>query len=133
MKNTWLYSDHSFFVFRNIIEQVADHVMVTDKNGFIEYVNPAFEKTTGYSKEEVLGKNPRILQSGKQSLEYYQELWRTILAGKVFYARTVNKKKNGELYVADQTVSPILTSLKRSLILYLFGRILQKSSGWKND
>ena len=46
MKNTWLYSEHSFFIFRNIIDQVADHVMVTDKNGFIEYVNPAFEKTT---------------------------------------------------------------------------------------
>ena len=112
MKETWLYSDHSYFVFRNIIEQVADHVMVTDKNGFIEYVNPAFEKTTGYSKEEVLGQNPRFLKSGKQSLEYYQSLWRTILAGHVFYAKTVNKKKNGELYVADQTVSPMFNQFK---------------------
>jgi len=112
MKNAWLYADHSFFVFRNIIEQVADHVMVTDKNGFIEYVNPAFERTTGYSKEEVLGKNPRILQSGKQPLEYYQNLWRTILAGKVFYSRTINKKKNGQLYAADQTISPVLNESK---------------------
>lgn len=112
MKNAWLYSDRDLFVFRNIIEQVADHVMVTDKNGFIEYVNPAFEKTTGYSKEEVLGKNPRILQSGKQPLEYYQELWRTILAGRVFHSRTINKKKNGQLYVADQTISPILNETK---------------------
>ncbi len=112
MNNTWLYSDQSFFVFRNIIEQVADHVMVTDKNGFIEYVNPAFEKTTGYFKEEVLGKNPRLLKSGKQSLEYYQLLWRTILAGKVFYARTINKKKNGEFYADDQTVSPIFNESK---------------------
>lgn len=108
MKNAWLTSDLGFFVFRNIIEQIADHVMVTDKQGFIEYVNPAFEKTTGYSKQEVLGKNPRVLQSGKQSAAYYRSLWETILAGKVFYAKTINKKKNGELYVADQTVSPIL-------------------------
>jgi len=112
MKNSWLCSEHKSFVFHNIIDQVADHVMVTDRQGFIEYVNPAFEKTTGYSKEEVLGKNPRILHSGKQPLEYYQNLWRTILAGKVFYARTVNKKKNGELYVADQTISPIFHEFK---------------------
>jgi len=114
MKNTWLYSDQSYVVFHNIIEQVADHVMVTDKNGVIEYVNPAFEKTTGYSKEEVLGKNPRILQSGKQPLEYYQELWGTILAGKVFSTRTINKKKNGDLYVADQTISPVLNEFKET-------------------
>jgi diguanylate cyclase (GGDEF)-like protein/PAS domain S-box-containing protein len=112
MQTTWLYADQSFFVFRNIIDQVADHVMVTDKNGFIEYVNPAFEISTGYSKEEVLGKNPRFLKSGKESLESYQLLWRTILAGKVFHARIINKKKNGELYVADQTVSPILNESK---------------------
>ena len=112
MQNTWLYSDQSFFVFRNIIEQVADHVMVTDKHGIIEYVNPSFEKTTGYSKEEVLGMNPRILKSGKQPLEYYRELWATILAGKVFHAKTTNKKKNGQLYVAEQTVSPIINEFK---------------------
>jgi diguanylate cyclase (GGDEF)-like protein/PAS domain S-box-containing protein len=107
MHNAWLYSDQSFFVFRNMIEQAADLVLVTDKNGFIEYVNPSFEKATGYSKEEVLGQNPRILQSGKQSLSHYQDLWSTILAGKVFHSRMVNRKKNGELYVADQTISPI--------------------------
>lgn len=112
MKNTWDSSSSDSLVFHNVIEQVADHVMVTDKQGFIEYVNPAFEKTTGYSKEEVLGKNPRILQSGKQSIEYYQALWGTILAGNVFYARTINKKKNGQLYVADQTVSPIFNEAK---------------------
>jgi len=112
MKNMWLYSENNFFVFRSIIEQVADHVMVTDRNGVIEYVNPAFEKTTGYSKEEVLGKNPRILHSGKQPLGYYQDLWGTILAGNIFYSRTINKKKNGQLYVADQTVSPIINEFK---------------------
>ena len=112
MQYTWLYSEHSFYVFRDILDQVADHVMVTDKNGLIEYVNPAFEKTTGYGKEEVLGKNPRILKSGQQSPEYYQSLWQTILGGEVFYAKTLNKKKNGELYVAEQTVSPIFNQFQ---------------------
>ena len=107
MKNTWMSSDLGFFVFRNIVEQVADHIMVTDKQGFIEYVNPAFERTTGWTSKEVLGQNPRFLQSGQQSIEYYRSLWGTILSGKVFYAHTINKKKNGQLYVADQTVSPI--------------------------
>ena len=123
MKDTWLYSDHSFFVFRNIIEQVADHVMVTDKQGFIEYVNPIFERTTGYVKAEVLGKNPKILQSGRQPLSYYQELWRTILSGKVFSARTINKKKNGDLYVADQIISPIINQ---------FNEITHFVSIWKD-
>jgi len=119
---TMVYSDQSFFIFRNIIEQAADHVMVTDKNGFIEYVNPAFEKTTGYSKEEVLGHNPRFLKSGKQSPEYYQSLWGTILAGKVFYAKTINKKKNGEFYVADQTISPILNESKETTHFVSIGK-----------
>src|ERR1035441_962866 len=112
MQNTWLYSEQSFFVFRNILDQVADHVMVTDKNGLVEYVNPSFEKTTGFSKEEVLGQNPRFLKSDKHPLEFYQSFWRTIAAGEVFYARVINKKKNGQLYVADQTVSPIVNEFK---------------------
>ena len=112
MKRTWLSSNKIISVFRNIVDQVADHVMVTDKNGTIEYVNPAFEKTTGFTKEEVIGKNPRILKSDKQSLEYYQTLWSTILAGKVFSAKPVNKKKNGAFYVVDQTISPIFNENK---------------------
>lgn len=107
MKKTWLSSNKVISVFRNIVDQLADHVMVTDQNGLIEYVNPAFEKTTGYSKDEVLGKNPRILKSGKQSLAYYESLWTTILAGRVFCGKPVNKKKNGQLFVVDQTISPI--------------------------
>lgn len=94
-------------VFRNAVEQTADHVMITDKKGLIQYVNPAFEKTTGYARGEVLGKTPKILQSGKQGREYYQKLWDTILSGRIFHAETINKAKNGKFYVADQTISPI--------------------------
>ncbi len=100
--------EEDLVILKNAIGQTADHVMITDKEGIIQYVNPAFEKTTGYSKQEVLGKTPKILQSGKQTREYYQRLWDTILVGKIFYASTINKKKNGELYVADQTISPVM-------------------------
>ena len=59
-------------ILKNAIEQTADHVMITNKEGIIQYINPAFEKTTGYGKQEALGKTPQILQSGKQTREYYQ-------------------------------------------------------------
>jgi len=89
------------------IEQTGDNVMITDKASIIQYVNPAFQKTTGYSKAEVLGKTPKILQSGKHGKEYYDELWSTILSGKIFRSQTTNKNKKGKLYIADQTISPI--------------------------
>jgi two-component system, cell cycle sensor histidine kinase and response regulator CckA len=89
------------------VEQSPDMVMVTDEHGTIEYVNPAFESLTGYTHEEVYGKSPRILKSGEQGPEVYQELWQTILAGKVYRGILVNRKKNGELYHAEQSISPV--------------------------
>jgi sigma-B regulation protein RsbU (phosphoserine phosphatase) len=89
------------------VEQTADSVLITDVRGTIEYVNPAFEATTGYSRAEVLGRNPNILKSGLQSPEYYRELWATILAGEPFRGHTVNRKKNGELYHAEQTITAV--------------------------
>lgn len=92
---------------RTTVQQTADHVMITDTAGKILYVNQAFQETTGYSREEILLKNPKVLQSGKHGKEYYERLWSTILAGKVFYAQTTNKNKNGQLYIADQSITPI--------------------------
>jgi PAS domain S-box-containing protein len=89
------------------VEQTADSVLITDVRGTIEYVNPAFEATTGYSSAEALGRNPNILKSGLQSPEYYRELWATILSGEPFRGQTVNRKKNGELYHAEQTITGI--------------------------
>lgn len=89
------------------VEQTADNVVITDKDGIIEYVNPAFEETTGYAKEEVLGKTPRILKSGHHKANFYQTLWETILSGKPFKHVLTNKKKNGELFYADQTITPL--------------------------
>jgi PAS domain S-box-containing protein len=89
------------------IEQTADSVLITDRHGTIGYVNPAFEATTGYSRAEAVGRRPNILKSGAQDPEYYRELWATILRGEPFRGTTVNRKKDGELYHADQTITAI--------------------------
>ncbi len=89
------------------VEQTAEHIVITDKDGHIEYVNPAFENTTGYARDEVLGKTPRVLKSGKHPDEFYVAMWNEILSGKTFRANITNKKKDGTFYYADQTVTPI--------------------------
>ncbi|HKU24203.1 MAG TPA: ATP-binding protein, partial [Candidatus Sulfotelmatobacter sp.] len=89
------------------VEQSPDLVMITDRHGTIEYVNPAFEKLTGYKKEDVYGKNPRILKSGEQGPDVYKEMWRTILAGNVFRGILINRKKNGELYYVEKSICPV--------------------------
>jgi PAS domain S-box-containing protein len=89
------------------VERTTDSVFITDEDGNIEYVNPAFEVTTGYTREEVLGCRPSILKSGLQSPEYYKELWTNVLAGNVFRGTPINKKKSGELFHAEQTITPI--------------------------
>lgn len=91
----------------SVTEQTDDSVVVTDKNGVIEYVNPAFERKTGYSKEEAIGQTPRIVKSGKQGEDFYRQLWETILRGEVFRGVLVNKKKNGDLYYEEKTITPL--------------------------
>jgi PAS domain S-box-containing protein len=89
------------------VEQSADMVMITNREGIIEYVNPAFEAMTGYSRQDAEGKTPRILKSGEQGSETYQELWNAILCGTVYRSILVNRKKNGELYYIEQSISPV--------------------------
>lgn len=89
------------------IEQTADVVMITDRNGVIEYVNPAFEQTTGYSRSEVLGKTPKLLKSDKHDEAFAERLWETILSGHVFRDVFVNCKKNGQIFYEDKTITPL--------------------------
>src|SRR3989338_8855252 len=89
------------------VRQTADIIVITDRNGNIEYVNPAFETQTGYKIEEVLGKTPRILKSGIQDKSFYERLWKTILSGEVFRGVLINKKKDGRLYYSEKTITPI--------------------------
>src|SRR5579872_4148666 len=89
------------------VEQSADTVLITDREGSIEYVNPAFEALTGYTRNEVCGKTPRVLKSGEQCSETYQEMWKTLLSGNVYRGILVNRKKNGDHYYVEESISPI--------------------------
>ena len=89
------------------VEQSPASVMITDAEGTIEYVNPRFLKLTGYTTTEAIGQNPRILKSGEQPPELYRELWETITRGERWQGQFLNKKKNGDLYWEDVSISPI--------------------------
>ena len=89
------------------VEQSASVVMITDINGNIEYVNPKFTEITGYSLEEIRGRNPRFLKSGEMRPEFYQELWQTISSGGVWRGEFHNRKKNGDLYWEWVTITSI--------------------------
>jgi PAS domain S-box-containing protein len=89
------------------VEQTADSVVITDCEGKIEYVNPAFKTMTGYSREEAVGNTPSMLKSGLHEEIYYDNLWSQIVQGGVFRGTLVNRKKSGELYWTEQTITPI--------------------------
>ena len=91
----------------NAVEQTADSVIITNKKGEIEYVNPGFEKTTGYARREVLGKKPHILKSGQHDAAFYENLWRIIRSGESYRGTIINKKKNGDLYWSQQSITPM--------------------------
>jgi sigma-B regulation protein RsbU (phosphoserine phosphatase) len=91
----------------NAVEQTADSVVITNKKGIIEYVNPAFVETTGYSQDEALGQTLRILKSGKHDKAFYKKLWKTILSGNTYHGTIINKKKNDEPYWSHQTITPM--------------------------
>jgi len=90
------------------LEAAADAMVITDRSGTIEYVNEAFIALTGYSKEEAVGQNPRILKSSWQDEAYYRGMWDTILAGNVWEGRLVNRRKDGLEYPEEMSITPVL-------------------------
>jgi len=95
------------------VEQSQVSVVITDLEGTIEYVNPTFAEVAGYSAEEVIGKNPRVLKAGIQSPEFYEKMWDTILTGDVWQGEFANQRKNGEVFWENATISPIRNSAGR--------------------
>ncbi len=92
------------------IYQCHESIMITDTSGVIVFVNPAFERSTGFSRKEAIGRKPNILKSGRQSSEFYQKLWNTILGGKIWTGELVNKKKDGSLFTEKVSISPVFDS-----------------------
>ena len=89
------------------VEHAAESIMITDTSGTIVYVNPAFERQTGYPRDEVIGRNPRILKSGAQDEGAYRTLWATLLRGETWSGELINRRKNGTLYREETNISPV--------------------------
>ena len=89
------------------VEQSPESVVITDLDGNIEYINEAFVRTSGYSREEMIGQNSRILQSGQTPRATYDELWATLLAGRAWSGQLINKRKSGEIYYEQALIAPI--------------------------
>ncbi len=90
-----------------ILESVANAVMITDCEGYITWINPAFTELTGYSEAEILGQHTRILNSKVHEQSFYENLWQTILAGKVWHGEVINRHKNGNSYYEEMTITPV--------------------------
>ena len=96
------------------LEAAANAMVITDSAGTILWVNHAFTAITGYSKDEVLGKNPHLLKSGEQGQTYYAELWATILSGKVWRGEIVNRRKDGTTYIEEMTITPVTRGVRNN-------------------
>ncbi len=101
---------------RKAVEQSANNVLITDAEGVIQYVNPAFERSSGYTREEALGCNPRLIKSDMHPTEFYRDLWTTIKSGRSWQGQLQNKRKDGTLYWESAVISPVTGD--RGEILY---------------
>lgn len=100
-------AERQLVLLNTALETAANGIIVADRDGTILWSNPAFSRMTGYSTEEIIGKNPRFLKSGKQDLKFYENLWQTILSGHVWRGEIINRRKEGNLYYEQQTITPV--------------------------
>ncbi|GMX65382.1 nitrate transporter NarK [Paenibacillus elgii] len=103
----WMYYQDRLRLATEIIENTAEAIVITDLKGTIRQVNPAFTKVTGYTQEEIVGENPRILKSGKQPSDYYAAMWKTIKEKGFWQGEIWNRRKNGDEYLQWLTISAI--------------------------
>ena len=104
--------------FSNVIHNTINPIQISDANGTMVYVNPAFEKVTGYSNKELIGKNPNILNSRKHSKEFWFSVWKHIISGKVWVGRIENRRKDGSPFFTELVISPIVDS-RGNIVGYL--------------
>ncbi|MBM4169200.1 MAG: PAS domain S-box protein [Ignavibacteria bacterium] len=96
-----------YLQFSNVIHYTINPIQITDAKGIMVYVNPAFEKASGYRKEELIGRNPRLLSSGKHSRDFWKNVWEQILSGKIWVGEIENRRKDGTAFHAELVISPI--------------------------
>ncbi len=89
------------------LQAAANAVAITDGAGAVQWVNDAFSRLTGYSADEVIGRNPRVLKSGEHPPEFYRDMWKTVLDGRVWRGEVVNRRKDGSLYTEEMTITPV--------------------------
>jgi len=111
------------------VEQAGEAILITDHNGIIEYTNPSFSRTTGYSNYEAIGNTPAIIKSGNQDTSFYTEMWNEILGGNVWQGEVIERRKDGSFYPATLTISPVQD--KAGEITNFIG-IHEDLSGFKN-
>lgn len=99
--------DHQLHLQDKALQASANAIIITDADGAIEWVNPAFTRLTGFTREEALGQNPRLLKSGHQPAEFYADMWNTILAGGSWKGEVVNRRKDGGFYIEEMTIAPV--------------------------
>lgn len=90
-----------------VVEQAADGVLITDPNGLIEYINPAFERMTGYGRAEIIGNKPSLLKSGRHDQAFYQSIWQTVTKGEIFRGTLINRRKDGDLFYEEKVITPL--------------------------
>jgi PAS domain S-box-containing protein len=101
------------------LESAANGIVITDRRGKIQWINPAFAKITGYESTEVIGEKISILKSGRQADEYYTDLWQTIASGQVWSGELINRRKDGSIYTEEQTISPVRDTLTGEVTHYI--------------
>ncbi|MHB8581242.1 MAG: PAS domain-containing sensor histidine kinase [Ignavibacteriaceae bacterium] len=115
------------------VQQSADSIFITNREGIIEFVNKAFEDVTGYSKEEAIGKTPRILKSGVHSPADYMKLWNDIFSGFTYRFKFSNKNKNGKIYIDDRTITPVKNEIGEITHFVATGRDITEKERLENE
>ena len=103
----WERTEKDRLLLMRAVEQSIESIVITDTTGAIVYANPAFTQVTGYTSEDVVGRNPRLLKSGKQDPDYYRAMWDVLSRGEVWSGRFINRKKDGSLFEEEASISPV--------------------------
>jgi len=100
-------AQEELWLLKAALEATANAVLITDRKGVVEWINPAFSNLTGYSPDEVIGRSPSFLRSGKHSTDFYREMWETIISNGVWSGEVINQRKDGSHYTEEMTITPV--------------------------